>query len=116
MIYRTLSVLNRISTLAFVATFWGRFGALGLLGYWGITDRLDRLAVPPAPVSPTPVPTPPAPSDNWLEQALEHRFAPTRWATYAVVMAHIGELRGWPKWRYAHWRAARAALRWLFKP
>ena len=64
---RTLAVLNRISTLAFVATFWGRFGALGLLGYWGITDRLDRLAVPPAPA------TPPPPSGSWLEQALEHR-------------------------------------------
>jgi hypothetical protein len=94
MINRTLSVLNRISTLAFVATFWGRFGALGLLGYWSITDRLDRLAVPPAPV-----PTPPPPSGSWLEQALAHRFAPIRWATYAITMAHIGELRGWPKWR-----------------
>jgi hypothetical protein len=108
---RTLAALNRISTLAFVATFWGRFGALGLLGYWGIADRLDRLAVPPAPV-----PTPPPRSGSWLEQALEHRYGPVRWATYAIVMAHIGELRGWPKWRYAHWRAARAALRWLFKP
>ena len=108
---RTLSVLNRISTLAFVATFWGRFGALGLLGYWGITDRLDPLAVPPASV-----PTPPPPSGSWLEQALEHPQRLVRWATYAIVMAHIGELRGWPKWQYAHWRAARAALRWLFKP
>ena len=108
---RTLSVLNRISTLAFVATFWGRFGALGLLGYWGITDRLDPLAVPPASV-----PTPPPPSGSWLEQALQHPQRSVRWATYAIAMAHIGERRGWPKWRYAHWRAARAALRWLFKP
>ena len=107
---RTLSVLNRISTLAFMATFWGRFGALGLLGYWGITDR-RRLAVPPAPV-----PTPPPPSGSWLEQALQHPQWSVRWATYAIAMAHIGELRGWPKWRYAHWRLARAALRWLFKP
>ena len=111
---RTLAALSRISTLAFVAALWGRFGALGLLGYWGITDRLDRLAVPPAAV-PTP-PAPPPRSGSWLEQALEHPHWPVRWATYAIVMAHIGELRGWPNWRYAHWRAARAALRWLFKP
>ena len=108
---RTLAALSRISTLAFVAALWGRFGALGLLGYWGITDRLDRLAVPPAPV-----PTPSPPSGSWLEQALEHPHWPVRWATYAIVMAHIGELRGWPKWQYAHWRASRAALRWAFKP
>jgi len=111
---RTLSVLNRISTLAFVATFWGRFGALGLLGYWGITDRLDALKPPAAPVPPA-SPAPP-PSGRWLDQALQHPQWSVRWATYAIAMAHIGELRGWPKWRYAHWRAARAALRWLFKP
>ena len=32
---RTLAALSRISTLAFVAALWGRFGALGVAGLLG---------------------------------------------------------------------------------